>query len=215
MKKKSSFLIVCIAIILASCNSANHAAKSAGSSPNVDAGSSADIDLSSIDPGRYDSTWWNRAPYRLVQTNLREIDATMDVDAYVQSMVDVLEADPQNTKAIINLILAITDDFATSSSDMNRAQQLLPRFQNDYEKNYYAGIIKERYGMAILNRKIAGGHLNAFDWLNEAMAFYEKAEALRPQGNDDAILRWNTCLRLITSRHLKPGDEEYVEPPLE
>lgn len=45
-------------------------------------------DLSSIDSGTYDSTWWNRAPYRLVQTNLREIDATMDVDAYVQSMVD-------------------------------------------------------------------------------------------------------------------------------
>jgi len=41
-----------------------------------------------IDPGRYDDTWWNRAPYRLVQTNLREVDATMDTDAYVQSMVD-------------------------------------------------------------------------------------------------------------------------------
>lgn len=46
------------------------------------------VNLSSIDPGHYDSTWWNRAPYRLVQTNLREIDATMDVNAYVQSMVD-------------------------------------------------------------------------------------------------------------------------------
>ncbi len=41
-----------------------------------------------IDPGRYDTTWWNRAPYRLIQTNLREVDATMDTDAYVQSMVD-------------------------------------------------------------------------------------------------------------------------------
>lgn len=41
-----------------------------------------------IDPGRYDDTWWNRAPYRLIQTNLREVDATMDTDAYVQSMVD-------------------------------------------------------------------------------------------------------------------------------
>jgi len=40
------------------------------------------------DPGRYDTTWWNRAPFRLVQTNLRETDAMMDVDAYVQSMVD-------------------------------------------------------------------------------------------------------------------------------
>ncbi|MCW3110585.1 MAG: hypothetical protein JWQ09_5091 [Segetibacter sp.] len=129
--------------------------------------------------------------------------------------LDVLEADPQNAKAIINLILSITDAFASSSSDVNQAQQLLPRLQNDYEKNYYAGIIKERQGMAILNRKISGGHFAAYDWLNEAMAFYEKAEALRPQGNDDAILRWNTCLRLIMSRHLKPRDEEYVEPPLE
>jgi hypothetical protein len=44
--------------------------------------------LSAIDPGQYDHSWWNRAPYWLVQTNLREIDATMDTDAYVQSMVD-------------------------------------------------------------------------------------------------------------------------------
>src|SRR5258708_7185499 len=46
------------------------------------------LDLTTIDPGRYDNSWWNRAPFRLVQTNLREIDATMDVGAYVQSMVD-------------------------------------------------------------------------------------------------------------------------------
>ena len=46
------------------------------------------VDLSSIDPGKYDETWWNREPYRLVQTNLPEIEALMDVNAYVQSMVD-------------------------------------------------------------------------------------------------------------------------------
>ena len=129
---------------------------------------------------------------------------------------DVLEADPQNSRAIIILLLAITDDFASSSSaDVDHAQQLLPRLQNDYEKNYYAGIIKERQGMAILNRKITGGHFAAYDWLNEAMGFYEKAEAFRPHGNDDAILRWNTCIRLIISHQLKPRDEEYVEPELE
>ena len=129
--------------------------------------------------------------------------------------LDVLEADPENPKAIIILLLAITDEFSTSSADVNQAKQLLPQLRNDYEKNYYAGIISERQGMAILNRKISGGHFAAYDWLNEAMAFYEKAEALRSPGNDDAILRWNTCVRLITSRHLKPRDEEYVEPPLE
>ncbi len=46
------------------------------------------VNLSSVDPGRYDTTWWNRQPYRLVQTNLREIDALMNVDDYIQSMVD-------------------------------------------------------------------------------------------------------------------------------
>ncbi|MGI8580686.1 MAG: hypothetical protein ACR2KX_00690 [Chitinophagaceae bacterium] len=130
--------------------------------------------------------------------------------------LDVLEADPENTKSIIILLLAITDEFSTSASaGVDQAQQLLPRLQNEYEKNYYAGIINERQGMAILNRKITGGHFVAYDWLNEAMAFYEKAESLRPQANDDAILRWNTCARLIMTHHLKPRNEEYVEPPLE
>lgn len=45
--------------------------------------------LSRIDPGSFDGTWWNRQPLRLIQTNLREIDATMDVDQYVRSMVDM------------------------------------------------------------------------------------------------------------------------------
>jgi hypothetical protein len=45
-------------------------------------------DLATIDPGRYDSTWYNRAPMRFIQTNLRETDADMDVDAYLRSLLD-------------------------------------------------------------------------------------------------------------------------------
>lgn len=80
MKTTSTLLIVCIALFLASCKTVSHSEKSTLNSGVVD--------LTSIDPGRYDTTWWNRAPYRLVQTNLREIDATMDINAYVKSMVD-------------------------------------------------------------------------------------------------------------------------------
>lgn len=46
------------------------------------------VELAKPDPGSYDGTWWNRAPVRLIQTNLRETDALMNTDAYVQSMVD-------------------------------------------------------------------------------------------------------------------------------
>jgi hypothetical protein len=78
--KEKLLLVVCIASFLAACSTVNPSLKS------VDNLGGAKTSL--IDPGRYDTTWWNRAPYRLVQTNLREIDADMDVDAYVQSMVD-------------------------------------------------------------------------------------------------------------------------------
>ncbi len=130
--------------------------------------------------------------------------------------LDILDADPQNPKAIIILLLAITDGFGSSSiTEVHQAQQLLDRLPNDYEKNYYAGIINERQGMALLNRGITGSHFAAYDWLNEAMICYERAEASRPAGNDDAILRWNTCVRLMKNHNLKPRDEEYIEPPLE
>ena len=129
--------------------------------------------------------------------------------------LDILERDENNAKAIIILLLALTDQFGGSSSgDVNRARQLLPKLQNDYEKNYYAGIIGERQGMAILDR-VTGGQFAVYEWLNEAMEYYEKAEALRPPGNDDAILRWNTCARVIMRHHLQPINEKYVEPPLE
>ena len=43
----------------------------------------------------------------------------------------------------------------------------------------------------------------------------EKAEAIRPAGNDDARLRWNACARLIMhDRHLVPIGEERGEPLL-
>ena len=76
MKKIILFLTILSSGIVISCQHSGNTLKTGS------------VDLSNIDPGEYDTTWWNREPYRLVQTNLREIDATMDVDAYVQSMVD-------------------------------------------------------------------------------------------------------------------------------
>lgn len=54
----------------------------------ISASKTKPAELTKLDPGSYDGTWWNRAPVRLIQTNLRETDALMNTDAYVQSMVD-------------------------------------------------------------------------------------------------------------------------------
>jgi hypothetical protein len=53
----------------------------------------------------------------------------------------------------------------------------------------------------------------AYEWLREGMGWYEDAEAIRPPGNDDAVLRWNTCARLLNSHpHITPRGEEAPEP---
>jgi len=46
------------------------------------------------------------------------------------------------------------------------------------------------------------------------MRWYERAEGMRPSGNDEAILRWNTCARLL-GRHERANVYREYEPALE
>lgn len=129
---------------------------------------------------------------------------------------DILEIDPKNPKAIVTLLLAITDQFGSSAvDDVNRARELAELLNDEYQLNYYSGLICERKGKSILQRGIPDGGFIAYEWLSEAMEFYEKAENIRPAGNDDSILRWNTCARLIMKYQLQARSERYVEPLLE
>jgi hypothetical protein len=130
--------------------------------------------------------------------------------------LDILEVDPENQKALITLLLALSDQFGRGRSvDASQARKLLPRLQDEYQRHYYAGIICERQGKAILNQGIPGGEADAYEWFREAMGFFEKAEAIHPPGNDDAILRWNTCARIIMRNNLTPRHKEEGEPYLE
>ena len=54
----------------------------------------------------------------------------------------------------------------------------------------------------------------AAEWFRDAMRWYEKAEAMRPAGNDEAILRWNTCARMLARHERVRGEAEY-EPVLD
>ena len=122
---------------------------------------------------------------------------------------DILDVDAHNHKAIVVMLLAITDQFDTSSGgDMGHAKELLQMLTNEYDQQYYSGIICERQGKAILGKNIPGSSFIAYEWFCDAMEHYEKAEAVRSAGNDDAILRWNTCARLIMRHHLQSRDEK-------
>jgi hypothetical protein len=130
---------------------------------------------------------------------------------------DVLEIDPSNQQVLVMFVLALTDQLADDHGHIMRVvRETLPRIADPYQKAYYTGIASERSGQALLHRGSMGSGVMAYDALRDAMSWYERAEAIRPPGNDDAILRWNTCARLISGNsQLGPHTESAYEPALE
>ena len=123
--------------------------------------------------------------------------------------LDVLERDPENQQALVVLILAMTDQFGRQGAADQKAHAYLVRVRDPYQRAYYAGLICERRGRALL-----GGvsHSFAYEPFHQALEWYEKAERIRPAGNDEAILRWNSCLRTIHRHALRPPMEEGEQP---
>jgi hypothetical protein len=130
--------------------------------------------------------------------------------------LDVLEVEPSNQEALVTMILALTDQFDTGVAvAVGRAKTAIERLEDAYARAYYSGIVAERRAKAELRYATRGAGPRAYEWLREAMDWYEKAEAIRPQGNDDPVLRWNACARLLMrDPHLVPAVEERAEPLL-
>lgn len=127
---------------------------------------------------------------------------------------DVLRVEAENQQALVVLLLALSDQFGEHASGAaQEAEAIIPRLRDEYERAYYRGLVSERRAKALLNRGGPGTAASIYEWLSEAMESYERAEAIRPAGNDDAILRWNTCARILMRHpHLEPSAEERAEP---
>ena len=110
--------------------------------------------------------------------------------------LDILAIVPDHQQALISLLLARTDQFQLQLSP-NAAQEVLAKIKGDYEQAYYAGLIWERVGHARIREGGTRAGAPAYRALQEAMDHYDKAIAFASPGNDDAILRWNTCARVI------------------
>jgi hypothetical protein len=129
---------------------------------------------------------------------------------------DILDVDPENQKAAVILLLSLTDQFGKSSSRAARqAMEIAGKLKDEYSRVYYTGIVNERQAANALGSGSPGAEFDACEWYLEAMEWYEKADKLRPAGNDDAVLRWNTCARTIMQYNLKERPEDNSQPLLE
>ena len=131
--------------------------------------------------------------------------------------LDILDVEPDHQKALVILLLALTEQFDQRlAKSFAEAQAVLPRLENEYQRIYYQGLIFERRANYHLRHGGPGVGEIAYDWYHRAMQCYEKAIDQRPPGNDEAILRWNSCQRII-DRHpqVKPAPEPDFHPMLE
>jgi hypothetical protein len=131
--------------------------------------------------------------------------------------LDILEVDPDNQQALVTLLLALTDKFKHQLNPaFAQAQEILGRLGDRYCKAYFGGIMYERRAKVHLDRGVPGaGHL-AYEWFRKAMDSYEKALTTCSPGNQDAILRWNTCARILMQNpDVVPPQKEAGEQMLE
>jgi len=130
---------------------------------------------------------------------------------------DVLRIDPANQEALVTLLLAQTDQFDSRLAQaFAAAQKTLERLPDSYQRDYYGGLICERRANAQLERGGPGSGPIAYDWLRRAMDHYESADEVGPEGNEEALLRWNTCARVIMrDRNIRPLPDERVPTMLE
>jgi tetratricopeptide (TPR) repeat protein len=121
---------------------------------------------------------------------------------------DILAIDPQHQLALRLLGLTMTDQFAGRSSDRyHEVEETFQKLSERYERLYYTGILHERRAKAQL-RAGQPPH-TVLPLLDRALECFGEAEQIRPEGNDDAILRWNRCVRLLQT----PGyvwEEEFA-----
>lgn len=166
---------------------------------------SADLKLKAISPDGIPHALEKAERYRLLND-----------PAQAESICrDVLAVDGDNQTALRALILALTDQFAAhgAGTAAREARDHIVQLDDEYDRAYYTGIVYERETRAYLERKNVVRSA-AYDGFRHAMEWYERAEALRPPGNVDAVLRWNSCVRAIDREKLEPETRE-PELPLE
>ena len=128
--------------------------------------------------------------------------------------LDVLEVEPDNQRALVTMVLALTDQFGQNLNRAFReAKDLLPRLTGRYERAYYWGIVCERRARAHLSGGSMGAGYMAYDWFRQAMESYEQARGHAPEGNEDAVLRWNACARVINRNPDVAPEPERVGVP--
>jgi hypothetical protein len=157
------------------------------------------IDLKPLKPEAFSAALERARRYRL----LNEPDEAESI------CLDVLANQPDHQEALITLLLSLTDKFVHSGINpaFEQAQEIVPQLDGSYSKTYYLGVIFERRAKFHLKQGGPGAGTAAYGWFVKAMdAFAEALDSHDPK-NQEAVLRWNSCARILNSHSDVKADE--------
>jgi hypothetical protein len=124
--------------------------------------------------------------------------------------LDVLAVDPESQKALVTLVLALSDQLdERPAATFARASEVLAKIEDAYARAYYGALLCERRAKAHQKHRGPGTGGVAYEWFVRALDGYARAIELREPGNDDALLRWNACVRILA------GDPSLVPAPID
>jgi len=110
---------------------------------------------------------------------------------------DILDIEPDNQDALICFALVLSDQIVYDRKAWQDGLAAAARLANPYDRAYYSGIVWERRAKALFLEAGHGTRHSVYEWIIRAMDCFEEAERRRPPGNDDSLLRWNTCARFL------------------
>jgi hypothetical protein len=125
---------------------------------------------------------------------------------------DILAIQPENQEALIGFVLSLTDQIPQDKKAFQNALAAAGKLSSGYDRAYYTGLVWERRARALHQEGSRGSQHSVYEWILKALHHFEEAERDRPPGNDDAVLRWNTCVRFLAQHpSLTPRAEEVRE----
>jgi hypothetical protein len=113
---------------------------------------------------------------------------------------DILDVAPQHQAALRTLGLALTDLYPGHWQKLHaEAMATFARLDSEYERTYYTGIAWERCAKSQLDE---GSGRAAYDAFVQALGFFERAGGLASDSEPDPVLRWNRCVRALSTNPL-------------
>lgn len=118
--------------------------------------------------------------------------------------LDILNIDPENQDVLIVYILALLDQISRTENQthIKTIERTIDNLTSQYQRYYYLGLLSERRARHLLTQAMSRSF--SYDYFIEALTSYQQAIELCPQKNDEAILRWNSCIRTVETEKLKP-----------